>query len=349
VTRQTTVRIRNATTTELDLLDARLGVGSWSTPPPPPSIPPGAMVTFTNGARGRFGSARGHVAYGIPGGRATLAWDNPFVGRNTYRMDVEGSNTGCVCDGDDDEQDAVVTFTVVPSRRVTVRGFTPSQNGFRFTNSWSGEPLRRIGLKLASIPIGKASNGLCGGMVFAALDWFEAGRPSPDDLASPPDGSVLRTYVIDRLIDSFDLPGGVVPYVTMMSTRYPAHDRELLASIGQVASRAGVLARRTWPTVKERIDAGHPCPLGLVMVESDDPADLRHQHQVLAYAYWLRGTHLTMWVYDPNSPGDNRVTIAFDTARTDQPIAVEHRVDATGPLVCAFVPKYIATTPPSAT
>lgn len=347
MTRRTTVKIRNATNVDVQLLDAQLLAGNWATPPSTP-LPAGALVTFTNNARSRFGGARGHVTYKVPGGNATLEWNNPFVGRNTYRMHLEGATTGCVCDGDDDDQDAVATFTLVTSRKVTARGFTAARNGFRFTNSWTGEPLRRIDLKLASIPIGKASNGLCGGMVFAACDWFEAGRPIPDDPVDPPDGSALRTYVIDRLIDSFDLPGGVVSYVTMMSTSYPTHDGEMLAAIGQVASRAGVLARRTWPHVKARIDAGHPCPLGLVMVESDHLADLEHQHQVLAYAYRLSGTRLTLWVYDPNSPGDNQVTIAFDTARTDQPIVVEHRVDADGPLVCAFVPKYVAATPPSA-
>lgn len=346
--RRTTVRVRNETKVDVPLLDAQLLAGTWSTPPPPTTLPAGALAAFSNDARGRFGSARGRLTYEVPGGCATLEWNNPFVGRNTYRMEIEGANTGCICDGDDDDQDAVVTFTLVASRRVTVRGFTPARNGFRFTNSWSGEPLRRIDLKLASIPIGKASNGLCGGMVYAACDWFEAGRPIPDAPVAPDDGSVLRSYVIDRLIDSFDLPGGIVPYVTMMSTRYPADDGDLLAAIGQVASRAGVLARRTWPTVKQHIDAGHPCPLGLVMVESDDVADLEHQHQVLAYGYWIRGTEVTLWVYDPNAPGDNRVTIAFDTARTDRPIVVDHRVDADGPLVCAFVPRYVATTPPSA-
>ncbi len=347
MTRRTTVRVLNSTTTALTLVEAATAAGSWGAQRPGPVVAPGAVATFDNVARGRFGSSRGSATYLVPGGRATLRWDNPFVGHNTFRMEVEGTAVGVVCDGDDDESNAVVTFTVQPSRRVSVPGFAASSHGFHFTNSWSGEPLKRVNLKLGSIPIGKASNGLCGGMVFSARDWFEARRPIPSMTTSPPDGSALRTYVIDRLIDSFDLPGGVVPYVSIMASGYPAHDGELLAAVAQVPSRATLLARRTWPTVKARIDGGHPCPLGLVMVESNDPADLKHQHQVLAYAYQVRGTRLTLWVYDPNSPGDDRVTIAYDTARTDQPIAVRHRVDADGPLVGAFVPTYTVKTPPS--
>jgi len=56
-----------------------------------------------------------------------------------------------------------------------------------------------------------------------------------------------------------------------------------------------------------------------------------------------------VWVYDPNSPGDDGVTIAFDTARTDRGVAVRHRVDVDGPLVCAFVPRYVPAMPPAMT
>ena len=55
--------------------------------------------------------------------------------------------------------------------------FSPSASGFRFPNSFPHVPVRHIGIPgVVSIPIGDASNGLCGGMVFAARDYFEAGR-----------------------------------------------------------------------------------------------------------------------------------------------------------------------------
>jgi hypothetical protein len=300
-------------------------------------------------ATGAFGSTAGSVAYALAAERVTISWSNPFVGRNTYRIDaapLAGGRTGCVCGGDDDEANADVTFTVVPAERVTAGAFRPSTNGFAFTNSWSDDPLMRVRVVIAEIPIGKASNGLCGGMTFAVRDLFEARRAPPAMTTSPPDGDPWRTFVVDRLIASFDLPGGVVPYIRFMSTHCPIDDRAMLATLGGQTSRAAMLARRTWPQVKQTIDSGHPCPLGLVMIASDDVHDLRHQHQVMAYAYRVAGSQVTMWVYDPNSPLDDDVTIAFDSARTDQPIAVTHDVDSDGPLLCAFALKYATQTPP---
>ena len=62
-----------------------------------------------------------------------------------------------------------------------VPGFLPSTSGFRFANSFPHVPVRRIGIPgVVSLPIGDASNGLCGGMTFAARDYFESGRPLPD-------------------------------------------------------------------------------------------------------------------------------------------------------------------------
>jgi hypothetical protein len=61
---------------------------------------------------------------------------------------------------------------------VLVPGFLPSNAGLRFPNSFPRVPVRRIGIPgVLSIPLGDASNGLCGGMAFAARDYFEADRP----------------------------------------------------------------------------------------------------------------------------------------------------------------------------
>jgi hypothetical protein len=52
-----------------------------------------------------------------------------------------------------------------------VPGFLPSRQGFRFANDFPHVPLRWIGVPgVIRIPIGDASNGLCGGMAFAARD-----------------------------------------------------------------------------------------------------------------------------------------------------------------------------------
>jgi hypothetical protein len=71
----------------------------------------------------------------------------------------------------------------------TVPGFLPSTSGFRFPNAFPHVPVRRIGIPgVVSLPIGDASNGLRGGMAFAARDDHDAGRPPPPDAVAPGSG-----------------------------------------------------------------------------------------------------------------------------------------------------------------
>ncbi len=178
-----------------------------------------------------------------------------------------------------------------------VPGFLPGPNGLRFTNEWPHEPDIEVNVApFGTIPVGDASNGLCGGMAFTVRDVFEAGLPPLPD-PRPDEGSPLFEYIVRRLFDSFDLPNGVLKYFEWMNT--PDGDTNLW-----IAIRRGVAwktVRDEWPKVRADIDAGHPSPLGLVTVESNDPNDLGKNHQVLAYRYDLVRDVLTLHVYDPNT------------------------------------------------
>ncbi len=145
-------------------------------------------------------------------------------------------------------------------------------------------------------------------MVFAARDYFEAGLPPPADTAPPTPGSPLFRYLADRLVDSLDLPWGVARYYELM--QLPDEDHFFIRGA----------ARRTvedeWPRVRSDLAAGRPVPLGLVTVRSADPADLKFNHQVLAYGYDQDGEGtgtLAVRVYDPNRPDDDgaRLTVSF--------------------------------------
>jgi hypothetical protein len=204
----------------------------------------------------------------------------------------------------------------------TVRGFLPSTSGFRFANSFPSVPLRHIGVPgVVSLPIGDASNGLCGGMAFAARDYFEAHRSPPPDTAPPKEGP-LFDYLVDRLFDSFDLPLGPARYLQLMSPLL-ADGETLWSSLGLTPhGRAWRMVRDEWPKVRSDIDAGHPSPLGLVRVKSSDPSDLKQNHQVLAYGYDLAGSSLTLYLYDPNLPGGDDVRLSLSLENPRRPIPV---------------------------
>lgn len=229
--------------------------------------------------------------------------------------------------------------------RRTVPGFLPSTSGFRFSNSFPHVPVRRIGIPgVLSLPIGDASNGLCGGMAFAARDYFEAGRTPPEATTAPGDGP-LFDYLVDRLFASFDLPFGPATYLALMSPLLS--DGETWWSRLGLAphGRAWRMVKDEWPRIRAELDSGHPCPLGLVRVKSHLPGDLKQNHQVLSYGYELAGTSLTLHVYDPNRPGRDDVSLRLDLAEPTRPTPVTSSPSG-APVYAFFRVPYRAATPP---
>ena len=223
--------------------------------------------------------------------------------------------------------------------------FLPSRDGLAFTNDWPSEPAIEVEVPLVgTVPIGNASNGLCGGMVFAALDGFGAGGPPPSD-PRPAHGTPMFKYIVRRLIDSWDVPDGVLKYYRWMNT--PDHDVDIW-----IATRRGVAWRTIsdeWPRVKAELDGGRPCPLGLVTVQSSNPVDLGQNHQVLAYGYSLDGSGLTIKVYDPNTDranGGDDVVISASTADPEHSAQITHNVNIGHPVRGFFRVGYQSSAPP---
>jgi hypothetical protein len=194
----------------------------------------------------------------------------------------------------------------------TLAGFAPSTNGLHYPNSWPSEPDVKIATPFGSIPIGDASNGLCGGMAFAAADLFVARKLPPETDQNPPADSPAFNYIVRRLIDSFNIPAGVAEYYEWMV-------------LGRADVGLGLVIHGTsyrtveeeLPKVRKAIESGKPCPLGLILVNSTNPLDLGKNHQVLAYAYEDTGSTTTVSVYDSNVP-DTEVTITFSTAHPER-------------------------------
>jgi hypothetical protein len=228
-----------------------------------------------------------------------------------------------------------------------VPGFQPSVHGLRFTNSWPHEPdiVVKVGA-LGSVPIGDASNGLCGGMVYTVIDVFSAGLPPIPDATNPAHGSPLFNYLVSRLFASFDLPGGVLKYYNWMNT--PDHDTSLL-----FVSRRGVAwhtITEEWPRIKADIDTGRLSPLGLVTVYTGDPSKMGENHQVLAYAYDVTEDNvLTLYLYDPNtSPAEaDDVQLSIDLSNPTHSSPITHNVNIGNPIRGFFRTSYTFSNPAS--
>jgi hypothetical protein len=205
--------------------------------------------------------------------------------------------------------------------------FLPSRCGFAFRNAWSPQPALVRQTPLGRIAVGDASAGLCGGMVFAALDYWHAGRVPP--AVQPAHGDPLFGYLVTRLVDSWHLPLGVLRYYRWMTLP----DSEL--------------ARRTlagqWPRIAAELDRGIPVPLGVVTVASARPGHLPHNHQVLATGYAMTDEAVTVEVYDPNHGPRDDIRIEFDAARS----GFGHNLDVDRPVRGFFRTGYTPRTPPA--
>lgn len=205
----------------------------------------------------------------------------------------------------------------MPSIRVP--GFTPKQNGFHFPNAFPPNPIRQFRLgNVATLNIGDAANGLCGGMSFTVRDIFEHQLMPPADQTPLAGGTARFDYLVQRQIDSFE--NGLVPlrFFKLMDPDRPAREpawAEFLSRFGiDRHSRTWVMAKVEWPAIQGDLDGGRLATLGLVKVVGRDPNVLGQNHQILAYGYDLAGTTVTLRIYDPNYPNDEEVTLSFDAA-----------------------------------
>jgi hypothetical protein len=171
-------------------------------------------------------------------------------------------------------------------------------------------------------------------MVYAALDYFTAGRPIPRG-GRPDVGTPLYEFIAARLIDSFDLPAGPLKYLDYMN---PARqDRDNWWSwLTRLRGRDWLMLKREWPRLRQRLDQG-PCPVAWVHVRSVDPFDLGENHVVLAYRYSIDGPVATVHVYNPNlvAPTSDEQWFSF---RTDSTRALDGVVRSHGgkQILCFF-------------
>jgi hypothetical protein len=194
-----------------------------------------------------------------------------------------------------------------------VTGFLPSQNGFHFDNLFPAVPDKIMHTPFGDVPLLNAANGLCGGMVYAALDYYNTRLPIPADTVAPAAGSLFDT-IVNRLFDSFDLPTGILKYIEWMNPNYPDNQTFFAKIFGGLNGRPWCMIRQEWPVIKAKLDNGQACPLGLVRLLSKELNQLGENHQVMAYGYNLNGSDLTLYIYDPNYHDNDEITLKLSTA-----------------------------------
>lgn len=225
-------------------------------------------------------------------------------------------------------------------------GFLPSRHGFAFTNSWPPAPAVEIPTRLGPLGIGNAARGLCGGMVFAALDYWHAGISPP--AVQPAPGSPLYRYVVRRLIESWRIPRGVARYYEWMTL--PDGDARIHVRGRRILIQRGVSWRTVaagWPRIRASLDDGIPVPLGLVTAASANPLQLGHNHQALAFGYTQSGSEVVLRVYDPNSGRHDGIGIAFDASSPAHAITFRHNLNLGRPVRGFFRATYSPAVPPA--
>jgi hypothetical protein len=227
---------------------------------------------------------------------------------------------------------------------VTSTDFRPDSDGFAFRNSFQFDPVEQnelisklapaIDAALGTIgPLGLAARltgvsdglrrialsavpqnyGLCGGMAFAALDYYKSGLAMPrgsGPMDQPPPGSDLRGYLWDRLRDSWRLNG-----VTFLEWKARLHLVPTVWPFGGGPRALRDRSKTEWKKLCAEIDGGRPTVIGLVGELTDPFQD----HQVLAYRYEPSADdNGTIFVYDSNCP-DAAQTIAlkFDSEKLE--------------------------------
>ncbi len=200
-----------------------------------------------------------------------------------------------------------VPINVLPGTREALRidaaqtRFDPAQHGFRFVNNFANNMIPEFDIR---------TDGLCGGMVFAALDYFNASMPIPTQDYAPGEGSALRQYLYHRQTNSI-VDHNHVKWVELSVNPGGARNAEFY--------RWGLEGPNgRLDELKRRIQRGEPVPLGLKGCDEGCFGD----HQVLAIGYNvgrftgdLSQDHrqVKITVYDPNHPRQKR-TLTADPA-----------------------------------
>jgi hypothetical protein len=209
--------------------------------------------------------------------------------------------------------------------------FIPQDDGLKFVNRFEIPNFLKLNLPIfrsSPLPLTDIVYGLCGGMVFTALDYFNAGRTVPPFTNISDINLTLFYYLWHRQLDSLGHAAVEKIFSWML-----ANDPTVVQNV--INSEA--------PALRSSLDSGKPAPLVLIRVQGLTVPT--HNHQVLAVGYDFDPltNQMTVYLYDPNHPGEEP-SLALDLS---QPAQVSSFSQSTGePLRGFFVIQYSPQTPP---
>jgi hypothetical protein len=350
---------------------------------PPTSIEPGERKGFQGEGsivpvNVPITGTEGRVRYNIiadGGGELYIHWDSPLVEsqyNNTFHIWAPPKWEVSQWGGQGHE--AELEIRLRHTARRSVPNFYPDGRCFAFSNKdWSSGlsvvsigylwnrlfdslpgPLEDLGISKVIdenwLPITDASMGMCGGMVYAVMDYYAYHLLPPDQKNNPSfSEDILFKFIRDRLWDSFDITGRGHRFLAYSSPHYPNGDEGVIQNFAGLArGRSWVTYREEWPLIQADIDAGKLSPVALIQT---DNLDIGSNHQILAYAYEQSGQNVTLYIYDPNidpKVGPLEVVLKFDITGTDGEVHIE-RVPASNKRIWCFfrIDGYTPKKPPN--
>ena len=176
-------------------------------------------------------------------------------------------------------------------------GFDPARHGLGFANTFDNDFVREFDIR---------TSGLCGGMVYTALDYYNARVPVPRQTHRPAVNTALHDFIYGRQVNS--IADNADKWAELGFNPFGARNGEFF-NWGLQGFNGGRLQE-----LRAKIDRGQPVPLGLWHYDGHAGGD----HQVLAIGYDTGrytgdlGRHredLKIFVYDPNHPGQTKVLV----------------------------------------
>jgi len=157
--------------------------------------------------------------------------------------------------------------------------FEPNVHGFNFENDFANDFVKDLDIR---------TGGLCGGMVYSALDYFLAKRAIPRQDYRPANRTTLQSYIYERQVTSL-LPN-MDKWIDLEVNPLGARDLELF--------QRGLTSELE--NLRKSIDAGKATPLGVI----DEDGDTKHQILAIGYTTDTAGKLETILIYDPSIPNE---------------------------------------------